>query len=510
MLQATPNAESHTEEPDFHLRNPYKVFATVKRMWEKRQGVRWIIALLITAATLASSAVAVKLHIGVAAAIPGFMLLALLASWRAGFTSAVIVSFASTICLDYFFTEPKFSLSIYSYQDVLALTSFVAVSVFVSHMVQRIREYGLSLEAREKEQRLLFQLSQSILLADWNQRQEEHLCRAVQDQLGLRGVAYWDDKASRCWSSGDAADAEESLIACFRAGVDRDLPTRDEQIRILHFGARRIGAVLFRGKLAAPLFTSAIAAIIASNIERVRAMRAEVLSQSVAFSEQLRTAVLDGLAHSVKTPLTTIGISASGLLEIGNLSPLQQQFARTIEEQAFTISALTDKLLKTSRLDRRDISLHRRSLPLMDIYEYAIADLPQELVSGRVNLICPEADLHVTSDPEVLRMALAQLLENGLKYSPADSELLVTISHHEGQIEIAVHNKGSFIPPDERQVIFERYYRSPSTEHKAPGTGLGLSIAKRAIEMHGGSIHVKSSLEHGTIFTLSIPKGEAC
>ncbi|MEG9437349.1 DUF4118 domain-containing protein [Edaphobacter sp. HDX4] len=476
----------------------------------KQSASRWIVAAMISAATLATSAVAVRLHIGVAAAIPGFMLLALLASWKAGFLAAVVVSVASTVCLAYFFTEPKFSLTVYSYQDLLALASFVAVSVFVSHLVQRIRAYSLTLEAKERDQSELFQLSQNILLADWKSGPEEHLCLTVQKQLGLQGVAFWDSKASRYWFSGDAADAEEGLIASLRAGADCDLPTRAEHIRLLRFGAKPIGAVVFRGAHRAPLFMSAVAALIASNLERVRAMRAEVLAESVAVSEQLRTAVLDGLAHSVKTPLTTIAVSASGLIGIGNLSSLQQGFARTIEEQALSISEVTNKLLRTSRLDSQEIALRRRLVSLQDLFESSIAELPRQLNSGRITPTLLQGSVKILADLEVLRMALVQLMENALTYSPADSPVSVTAMCAENEIEITVHNEGTFIPAEERQLIFERYYRSPSTGHKAPGTGLGLSIAKRATDMHQGSVRVESSRELGTTFFLTVPKGGPC
>ncbi len=461
-------------------------------------------------AVLASSEVAVRLHIGVAAAVPGFMLLALLASWKAGFWSATLVTLASTICLDYFFTEPKFSLSINSYQDVLALTSFAGFSLLVSHMVQRIRSTGLRVQAREREQSELLELSQSILISDWKGAPEAQLCHTIREQLRLRGVAFWDDRSSRFWFDGDAADAKESLIASLRAQTDYDLLSREEHIRVLRFGSRSVGCVVFRGSHGTPIFLSAVAALIASNLERVRAMRAEMVAESVVVSERLRTAVLDGLAHSVKTPLTTIAISASGLLEMGSLNPLQQKFARTIEEQALSISHLTTKLLRTARLDDNDLHLRKRSVDLRELYESALSELPEQLRRDRLTASFPSGGIHVQSDSEVLRMALVQILENGLQYSPAESSVSVVATCTEDEVHLSVHNDGTFIPVEERLLIFERYYRSRSTEHKAPGTGLGLSIAKRAVEMHQGALHVQSSKECGTTFQIALPKGEPC
>lgn len=467
---------------------------------------RWFAAILISAATLSTSDLAVRLHIGVAAAIPGFMLLALLASWQSGLLAAVVVSFASALCLDYFFTEPKYSLSVSSVQDVLALTSFVAVSIVVSHLVQRIRSDGFLLRAKEAEQRELFELSQNILIADWKNGPEERLCRAVQEKLALKGVAFWDERSSHYWYAGDAGDIRESLIASLRAGKDFDLPTRQESIRILRFGTRSLGAIFFRGSRANTLFVDAVASLIANNLERLRAMRAEVLAESVAASEQLRTAVLDALAHSVKTPLTTIAISASGLASMGNLTPLQLQLAETIEEQAIAISERTTKLLRTSRLDHQQVVLQRRSTIVLEICNAAVLEIPRELHRERIAVHAPDPALHVFADPEVLRMALVQLLENALKYSPADSVVAVRIAPGEDEVLLDIHNSGTFIPVREQQLIFERYYRSPSTDRKAAGTGLGLAIAKRAVEMHEGRLRVESSVQQGTTFQIALPE----
>ncbi len=94
-------------------------------------------------------------------------------------------------------------------------------------------------------------------------------------------------------------------------------------------------------------------------------------------------------------------------------------------------------------------------------------------------------------DSEVLRMAIVQLLENGLKYSPSDSEVSVFATCMEDEVRLSVHNDGTFIPQEER-------------------TGLGLSIAKRAVEMHQGVLRVESSRQNGTTFQILIPKGEPC
>ena len=109
-------------------------------------------------------------------------------------------------------------------------------------------------------------------------------------------------------------------------------------------------------------------------------------------------------------------------------------------------------------------------------------------------------------DQQLFHLLLLQVIENALKYSPATSAVRVKFSCVKQCLEIAVHNEGSFIPPAERSVIFERYYRSAATAYKASGTGIGLSVARSAVEAMHGRIWADSSPESGTTFHISLPE----
>jgi two-component system sensor histidine kinase KdpD len=98
-----------------------------------------------------------------------------------------------------------------------------------------------------------------------------------------------------------------------------------------------------------------------------------------------------------------------------------------------------------------------------------------------------------------------QVIENALKYSPPESRVSVRLSAADDVASISVHNDGSSIAPAEAQLIFRRYYRSPSVEQRAPGTGLGLSIAKQAVEAHGGQITLLSEVAEETTFVITLP-----
>lgn len=249
----------------------------------------------------------------------------------------------------------------------------------------------------------------------------------------------------------------------------------------------------------------AVATLLATHLERVRALKAEVAAASQAVSEQLRTAVLDGLAHAVKTPLTTILVSSSGLKEIGDLTPLQTELAGVIQNQASYLATLTDQLLRTSKLEAREVRVQKTKVNIPALLESALEELRTEYDISRIKTKFSETIVECSVDAELIRMAIVQLLENALKYSPGSTRVALKVNVTANDLEISVHNQGSYIPPSERELVFERYYRSPSVEHGAPGTGIGLSVSKRAIEAHSGRIWIESNKEEGTTFRISVP-----
>ncbi len=453
----------------------------------------------------AASALSYRYEHGTAAAsIPLYMLVTLLVAWRGGFRASIPVAISSTIGLDYFFTEPRFTVRVASPQDVFALASFAGVSLLVSHLSNRIRSHAHRLEETEGQQRALYELSRSALLIDWNTSVGGQFCALCCDKLDLMGVALWLERDAEFAYAGEAGNTLEVLQASFRAKKISDLPAKSERIRLLRFGIRPMGAMYFSGSIE-PLMADAIATLIATHVERVRALRAEVVAASQAVSEQLRTAVLDGLAHAVKTPLTTILVSSSGLKEIGELTPLQSELAQVIQNQASHLATLTDKLLRTSKLDASDFVLQKKKVDLVPVVKSVLEELRVEYDVSRVVAKYSDITAVAEVDVDLIRMALVQLLENALKYSPGSSRVHLDIAALPESLAISIHNEGSYIPAAERELVFERYYRSPSVEHGASGTGIGLSVTRKAVEAHAGRIWIESDREKGTTFHISIP-----
>jgi len=112
----------------------------------------------------------------------------------------------------------------------------------------------------------------------------------------------------------------------------------------------------------------------------------------------------------------------------------------------------------------------------------------------------------VWADRQLLEMALFQLLDNAAKYGSPDSSITIDVQEEQAEILISVSNEGSFIPFEEREKIFQRFYRCPGSDRRASGTGIGLAVVKRIIEAHKGRAWVTSDPQAGTTFFITLPR----
>jgi len=235
----------------------------------------------------------------------------------------------------------------------------------------------------------------------------------------------------------------------------------------------------------------AVASLAAVAFERAFALQKENRAEAERNTERLRTAVLDGLAHGFKTPLTAIQTASSGLLAIDpQLTPTQAELVSIIDEQATALSRLTTRLLQTAALEAGEVRLRRSKISIVSLLEDVLEE-EEETTRARVNISAPEDLTAIEVDAQMIRLALLQLIDNAAKYSVGTRMIDVTVTQDETETTIEVANGGSSIRPEEQERIFERFYRGLEAAHGPSGTGLGLSIVKKTAEAHGGRAWVE-------------------
>lgn len=324
----------------------------------------------------------------------------------------------------------------------------------------------------------------------------------IHSVFGLEAVAIFDGDLGEMYQSGPwFPGLEDTVRSIFIFETVRDDRETGLVRRVLRVRNLPIGAMLLRGEMRESTADS-IASLVSITFDRYHALASELRMESAKKAEELRTAVLDSLAHAYKTPLTAIQAASSGLSEMGHLSAAQSSLVMLISEQTELLNHLTTRLLRTARLERETLHIERVAVaPLIDdVVAAARKDLGE--VPFKVGL--SREDLAMMGDRGLLRALLTQFVENAAKYAFARSTITIEARESGAEILLSVHNHGPAIPEEDQERIFDRYFRS-AAGHGAPGTGIGLSVAKQAAQAHGGRVWVSSDERDGTTFFASIP-----
>ena len=225
--------------------------------------------------------------------------------------------------------------------------------------------------------------------------------------------------------------------------------------------------------------------------------------------EQLKDEFLSLVSHELRTPLHHIKGFASTLLQpdVRWDPETQRDFLESINHEADRLADLVDKILHFSRLRSNMIPMDKTWWSVHDIIEAALRH-HRRVYRREVTLDVHPALPPVYADGREIEIVLRNLLENAAKYSPPGTPIVLGVRHEASQLHFWVADEGPGIPPEDRDRIFEHFYRGHRDRKHNPGTGLGLAICKRIVEAHGGNIWVESVSPRGACFHFTVPLGE--
>lgn len=226
--------------------------------------------------------------------------------------------------------------------------------------------------------------------------------------------------------------------------------------------------------------------------------------------EQIRKDFVANVSHELRTPITSIKGFVETLQDGAGEDPqLRRRYLDIIARHTIRMEHIIEDLLSLARieqqegrvLDTEDTNLNAMLKEVIELFD----PLAKEK-NIKVTLSCPP-DLTLKLNPSLFEQALANLLDNALKYSPPDTRTTIEVRDLPAEIQILFRDEGNGIPARDLDRIFERFYRvDKSRSREAGGTGLGLSIVKHVVQLHGGTVSVHSVEGVGSTFTIHIPK----
>jgi len=226
--------------------------------------------------------------------------------------------------------------------------------------------------------------------------------------------------------------------------------------------------------------------------------------------EQSKTRMLIDLSHDIKTPITTIrGFSAAlyeGLVEDEDK---KQKYYKTIYNKSERVGELVDDLFEFVKMDSTQYILKIETVDICEFLRQVVVAYFDDIEERKFNLIViiPEEIIELKIDSKLFRRAVANLIENSLKYNPQGTNLRIELKNYKRYIMIYVADNGVGIPSNIRSKVFEAFIRGDSSRSSDGGSGLGLAIANKVIGNHGGEISLEPSKdEEKTIFAIRMYK----
>ncbi len=431
------------------------------------------------------------------------VILAIASTW--GIAESTVASLTAMLCLNFFFLPPVGTLTISDPQNWIALVAFLLTAIIASQLSGRARMRNIDALQRQSDLERLYALSRALLLSEGGASLPGVIARHITDVFGLDSVGVYDRLHDAvAWAgAGELAESDDAMREVARRGVPMDAPNGLKLIAI-HLGGQSIGSVAILGAGLSDTVLHSIANLAAIGLERARGEAVTARAEAARQSSELRATVLDALAHEFKTPLTSMKAASCDLLTSPGVNPRDRELVSIVDEELDRLQSLVTDAVQMLRIDAGDFVVNRNRHSLAPILDATLQPFRQRL-SGHPLIKRVPQDLTVDADRGLLVLALRQLIDNALKYSPPDSTIEVEAESN-GAVHIAVRNSGAAISESECALVVERFYRGAQAR-SIPGTGMGLAIVQQIAFAHGGALSISSSPETGTAFTLSLPRG---
>ncbi len=419
-----------------------------------------------------------------------------------GITEATVASVAATFCFNLFFLPPVGTLTIADPQNWVALAAFLVTAIVASQLSGRARRRNVEALSRQRDLERLYALSRALLLSSDAASLRTMIARHIADAFELPFVAVYDHHADTVsWAGPETPSLADALRDVSGDGSLFRSPPGVRAVGI-ELGGVRIGALALPDPMLSDTVVHSIANLAAIGLERARGHEAGARAEAARQSGELRAATLDALAHEFKTPLTSMKAAASDLRS-GIAEARNRELAVILDEELDRLQELVTDAIEMLRVDAGHFVLHRQRWQVVEIVGATLGAFEARLDGHTVLTHVPDS-LTIDADRNLLGLALRQLLDNAVKYSPPTSTIDIGASAEGGAVRLTVRKSGPALPRRECERIFERFDRG-SMAQRLPGTGIGLSIVRQIAEAHGGTATVTSSPEDGTAFTLTLP-----
>ncbi|MFG2885454.1 DUF4118 domain-containing protein [Streptomyces sp. NPDC048297] len=390
-----------------------------------------------------------------------------------GLFPALASAVVGSLLLNWYFTPPVHTLTIADPKNIVAIAIFVGVAVSVASVVDLAARRTHQAARLRAESEILSFLAGNVLRGETSL---EELLERVRETFGMESAALLERTGEKApWTCAGSAGPRPADTP---EAADVDVPVGDHMAlslrgRVLPAADRRVLAAF------------ATQAVVVLDRRRLR----EEADQARALAEgnRIRTALLAAVSHDLRTPLAGIKAAVSSLRsdDVAWSEQDRADLLEAIETGADRLDHLVGNLLDMSRLQTGTVTPVIRETDLDEVVPMALGGVPED----SVELDIPETLPMVAVDRGLLERAVANVVENAVKYSPPGQRVLVSASALGDRVEVRVVDRGPGVPDEAKDRIFEPFQRyGDSPRGVGVGVGLGLAVARGFVEAVGGTV----------------------
>jgi two-component system sensor histidine kinase KdpD len=426
-----------------------------------------------------------------------YLLVVTAAAAAGGIGPGITAAGLGFLAFDLLFLQPYHHIIVDDPQDYLSLAVYLLVTVVVSLLVATSERRRAQAERRERETRMLFDLSTSLVAHGSLEDTLQGVVRTVRSLFDLAGCAI-------VLPSGDGLRL---------AAVDGQVPDDRDLMVPMRSGEHVVGAlVVVAGGPGTSGFGEAERRVLATFANQAalaveRGQQDAERNRALALQEtdRLRTALLNSVSHDLRTPLASIKASASSLLdrEVRWSDAEREEFLTTINSEVDRLTRLVHNLLDMSRIEAGALDPRLVECSLAEVVG-PVVRRARAASRQRIDVDVPEELAPVLVDPVRLDQVLTNLLDNARGYA-AGSPVQVVARQADGRLELRVVDHGPGIPAPEHERVFDQFYRLKGGGRRPEGTGMGLAICRGIVQAHGGDLRVETTPGGGASFVLTLP-----
>ncbi|MFJ8464230.1 ATP-binding protein [Streptomyces swartbergensis] len=417
-----------------------------------------------------------------------FLALTVAAALLGGLMPALASAAVGSLLLNYFYSPPLHRWTIADPKNIVAIVIFVAVGAAVASVVDLAARRTHQAARLRAESEILSFLAGNVLRGETGL---EDLLERVRETFGMESAALLERASDvEPWTCAGRVGQGRPVERPDQADVD--MPVGDHMAlaltgRVLPAEDRRVLA--------------AFAAQAAVVLDRRRLQEEADRARTLAEGNRIRTALLAAVSHDLRTPLAGIKAAVTSLRseDVEWSEEDRAELLEGIEEGADRLDHLVGNLLDMSRLQTGTVTPLIREIDLDEVVPMALGGVP----GGSVDLDVPETLPMVAVDPGLLERAMANLVENAVKYSPSGTTVLVAASALADRVEVRVVDRGPGVPDEAKDRIFEPFQRYGDAPRGA-GVGLGLAVARGFAEAMGGTLDAEDTPGGGLTMVLTL------